>query len=80
MGSQKIDIRKLAPIGISNIDVYNNGEKLSGNDIPKNATKVKLRIGVFFDGTLNNGFNSEAVYIVSRNVKQKMPNIYVWHF
>jgi hypothetical protein len=62
MGTKRIDIRKPAQIGISNIDVSGTNKKLLVNTIPKNALKVKLRIGVFFDGTGNNGFNSDAVY------------------
>ena len=62
MSTKRIDIRRPAQIGIANIDVYGTGKKLSDNTIPKNALKVKLRIGVFFDGTGNNGFNSDAVY------------------
>lgn len=66
--SKKIDIRSIPKIGVSNIDVYGTSNKLLDDTIPKNAEKVKLRIGVFFDGTGNNGFNSDAVYY-----KQKRP-------
>ena len=54
MKIKRIDIRKLAQIGIANIDVYDTAKKLSDNTVLKNAAKVKLRIGVFFDGTGNN--------------------------
>ena len=62
MSTKRIDIRSIPKIGISNIDVYGTNKKLLDNTIPKDVEKVKLRIGVFFDGTGNNGFNSDAVY------------------
>ncbi len=49
---EKIDIRKLSKIGVSNIQQKASSE----------TEKVKLRIGVFFDGTGNNKFNSESMY------------------
>lgn len=49
---EKIDIRKLSKIGVSNIK-----QKASSK-----TEKVKLRIGVFFDGTGNNRYNSDQVY------------------
>lgn len=54
---KKIDIRNLGKIGIANIDIYNTAQK----DI-SNTEKVKLRIGVFFDGTGNNRYNSDSIY------------------
>ena len=63
MSIKRIDLQKPAQIGIANIDVYGTGKKISDNTIPKNAVKVKLRIGVFFDGTGNNGFNFYMVYL-----------------
>ena len=66
--NKKIDIRYLSKIGVANIDVYGTNKNILDNTIPKNAVKVKLRIGVFFDGTGNNGFNSDSVYY-----KQKRP-------
>ena len=63
MSTKRIDIRRPAQIGITNIDVYGTGKKFSDNNIPKNAAKVKLRIGVFFDGTGNTGFNFYMVYL-----------------
>jgi hypothetical protein len=62
MNTKRIDIRTIPKIGVSNIDVYGTNKKLLDNKIPKNAEKVKLRIGIFFDGTGNNRFNSDAVY------------------
>lgn len=62
MAKNKIGIRNIAQIGVADIDVYGTKRKLLDNTIPKNAEKVKLRIGVFFDGTGNNGYNSDAVY------------------
>lgn len=49
---EKIDIRKLSKIGVSNPK-----QKASSK-----TEKVKLRIGVFFDGTGNNSFNSDRAY------------------
>lgn len=69
---KKIDIRNLGKIGIANIDIYNTAQK----DI-SNTEKVKLRIGVFFDGTGNNRFNSDDVYYNSKynpNYKPKPDN------
>ena len=54
MSIKRIDIRKPAQIGIANIYFYGTRKQLLDNTIPKNAVKVKLRIGVFFDGTGNN--------------------------
>jgi hypothetical protein len=68
MAKNMIGIRNVAQIGVADIDVYGTKRKLLDNTIPKNAEKVKLRIGVFFDGTGNNGFNSDAVYY-----KQELP-------
>jgi hypothetical protein len=64
-----IGIRDIASIGIANIDVYHTNNQKNKDIIPKNAIKLKLRIGVFFDGTGNNGYNSDAVYY-----KHELPN------
>ena len=70
MSTKRIDIRKPAQIDITNIHVYGTSKKLLTNAMPKNAEKVKLRIGVFFDGTGNNSYNSDAVYY-----RQELPLI-----
>lgn len=55
-----IGIKNPADIGISDIDVYGTNEKKY--EAFERTEKVKLRIGVFFDGTGNNKFNSDSVY------------------
>jgi hypothetical protein len=63
-----IDIRNINSIGVADVDVYNtNKKKLEALKL-KNKVKVKIRVGVFFDGTGNNGFNSDAIYY-----KKKLP-------
>lgn len=54
-----IGIRGVSPVGIrgvSDVNVVGNKNKISQTE------KVKLRIGVFFDGTGNNRYNSDSVY------------------
>jgi hypothetical protein len=68
-----IGIRDIAQIGIADIDVYHTNNQKNKDIIPKNAIKLKLRIGVFFDGTGNNGYNSDAVYYKLDNFKNKLP-------
>ncbi|BAP29375.1 uncharacterized protein CHSO_0338 [Chryseobacterium sp. StRB126] len=53
---EKIDIKKPARIGVTNIN------ETEVKAILQETEKVKLRIGVFFDGTGNNRFNSDSVY------------------
>jgi hypothetical protein len=53
---KKIDIRRPGKIGVANI----NQDEVKKN--LQETEKVKLRIGVFFDGTGNNKFNSDSVY------------------
>jgi len=60
MKTGNIGIRNLADIGVSDIDVYGTDQKKYAAF--GNTEKVKLRIGVFFDGTGNNRFNSDDVY------------------
>ncbi len=62
MGKNNIANRNVSPIGVSNIDVYNTNKRKYENFAPKYAEKVRIRIGVFFDGTGNNSFNSDTVY------------------
>jgi|GEM_PF-352129 len=57
---KKIDIRNLANIGVADVDLYNTKQI-------KSSYKLKLRIGVFFDGTGNNRFNSDSVYYKYKN-------------
>ncbi|QHI36733.1 hypothetical protein IMCC3317_21030 [Kordia antarctica] len=57
-----IGIGNIASIGVADIDVYNADKRKLEVIKLKNATKVKIRVGVFFDGTGNNGFNSDAIY------------------
>jgi len=53
---KKIDIRRPGKIGVVNINQDEVKKVLQGSE------KVKLRIGVFFDGTGNNRYNSDQVY------------------
>jgi Uncharacterized alpha/beta hydrolase domain (DUF2235) len=62
MSKKNIDIRNVAKIGVADIDVYNTNKRKFDDFQPKYAEKVRIRIGVFFDGTGNNGYNSDAVY------------------
>lgn len=57
-----IGIGNIASIGVADIDVYNTDKRKLEAIKLKNTTKVKIRVGVFFDGTGNNGFNSDAIY------------------
>ena len=60
MKTGNIGIRNLVDIGVADIDVYGaDKRKLQSYS---RTEKVKLRIGVFFDGTGNNRYNSDAVY------------------
>lgn len=60
MKTGNIGIRSLADIGITDIDPY--GTDRRKYKAFERTEKVKLRIGVFFDGTGNNRFNSDQVY------------------
>jgi hypothetical protein len=62
MNKNNIGIRNIPKIGVADIDVYNTNKRKFDGLPPKNAEKVKLRVGVFFDGTGNNSYNSDAVY------------------
>jgi hypothetical protein len=79
MSKKRIDIRSIPKIGVADIDVYGTKRKLLDNTIPKNAEKVKLRIGVFFDGTGNNGFNSDAVYYMQKRPLESPNKLKVEH-
>lgn len=68
--SKKIDIRKIPQIGVTDIDVYNTNKRKFDDVIPKNAANARIRVGVFFDGTGNNGDNSDAIYYKH---KEKLP-------
>jgi len=61
-----IGIGNIASIGVADIDVYNTGKRKLEAIKLKNATKIKIRVGVFFDGTGNNGFNSDAIYYTKK--------------
>jgi hypothetical protein len=60
MKTGNIGIRNLADIGVADIDPYGT-DKRKYKAFEK-TEKVKLRIGVFFDGTGNNRYNSDSVY------------------
>ncbi|WP_374461536.1 phospholipase effector Tle1 domain-containing protein [Chryseobacterium taeanense] len=60
MKTGNIGIRNLADIGVADIDPYET-DKRKYKAFEK-TEKVKLRIGVFFDGTGNNRYNSDSVY------------------
>ncbi|WBV51109.1 phospholipase effector Tle1 domain-containing protein [Chryseobacterium gambrini] len=60
MKTGNIGIRNLADIGVEDIDVYGT-DKRKYKAFEK-TEKVKLRIGVFFDGTGNNKYNSDTKY------------------
>lgn len=60
MKTGNIGIRNLADIGVTDVDPYET-DKRKYNAFGR-TEKVKLRIGVFFDGTGNNRFNSDSVY------------------
>jgi Uncharacterized alpha/beta hydrolase domain (DUF2235) len=62
MSKNNIGISIVAPIGLADIDVYNTNKRKFDDFPPKYAEKVKIRIGVFFDGTGNNSYNSDVVY------------------
>ncbi|MDE5431832.1 phospholipase effector Tle1 domain-containing protein [Elizabethkingia meningoseptica] len=62
-----IGIRNIADIGVADIDVY--GTNRRKYNAYERTEKVKLRIGVFFDGTGNNRFNSDQVYYNSKYSK-----------
>ncbi|WP_298508215.1 DUF2235 domain-containing protein [uncultured Kordia sp.] len=61
-----INIRNPESIGIGDIDVYNTDKRKVAALQLKNKVKVKIRVGVFFDGTGNNGFNSDAIYYTKK--------------
>lgn len=67
MKTGNIGIRNLVDIGVGDIDVYGTDLRKK-NNLFAATEKVKIRIGVFFDGTGNNKFNSDAKYY-----KQKLP-------
>jgi len=60
MKTGNIGIRNIADIGVADIDVY--GADKNKYEAFKKIEEVKLRIGVFFDGTGNNRYNSDSVY------------------
>ncbi|WP_278351662.1 phospholipase effector Tle1 domain-containing protein [Chryseobacterium gleum] len=68
MKTGNIGIRNLADIGIADIDPYGTDKKKY--KAFEKTEKVKLRIGVFFDGTGNNRYNSDSVYY---NTKYSKP-------
>lgn len=68
MKTGNIGIKSPAYIGISDIDVY--GTNPRKYEAFERTEKVKLRIGVFFDGTGNNRFNSDSVYYNKRYHKE----------
>lgn len=72
MKTGNIGIRNLADIGVADIDVYGT-DRRKKNNLFVATEKVKLRIGVFFDGTGNNRFNSENGYYNSSYYKNKLP-------
>lgn len=57
---KKIDIRRPGKIGATNINLDEVKKTLQETE------KVKLRIGVFFDGTGNNRFNSDQLYYTEK--------------
>lgn len=60
MKTGNIGIRNLADIGVADVDPYGtNKRKYKAFE---KTEKVQLRIGVFFDGTGNNRYNSDTVY------------------
>nr|WP_314493136.1 DUF2235 domain-containing protein [uncultured Chryseobacterium sp.] len=74
MKTGNIGIKNIADIGVAGIDPY-------GTDNKKYAAftsseKVKLRIGVFFDGTGNNKFNSDDIYYNSKYNPNYKPKPY----
>jgi hypothetical protein len=60
MKTGNIGIRNLTDIGVADTDPYET-DKNKYKAFEK-TEKVKLRIGVFFDGTGNNRYNSDSVY------------------
>ncbi|MFA7449103.1 MAG: hypothetical protein WCY77_11755 [Weeksellaceae bacterium] len=62
MAANNIGIRHVPGIGVADIDVYDTNRRKYDKFPDKYAEKVKIRIGVFFDGTGNNSYNSDAVY------------------
>lgn len=70
MKIENIGIRNPADIGVSDIDVYGTDNKKY--EAFERTEKVKLRIGVFFDGTGNNKFNSDSVYY-NKRYNSKLP-------
>jgi hypothetical protein len=60
MKTGNIGIRNLASIGVADIDPYGTDKRKY--KAFERTEKVKLRIGVFFDGTGNNRYNSDAAY------------------
>lgn len=60
MKTGNIGIRDHADIGIADIDVYETDKRKY--KAFETTEKVKLRIGVFFDGTGNNRYNSDSIY------------------
>jgi hypothetical protein len=73
--NNRILIGKPIEIGISDIDVYHTDIKKQDALKLQNSTKVRLRIGVFFDGTGNNYFNSNAVYYRQTRPTETKKNI-----
>lgn len=68
MKTGNIGIRNIADIGVADIDIYGtNSKKYKAYE---RTEKIKLRIGVFFDGTGNNRFNSDSVYY-NYNIRPK---------
>ncbi|CDN74598.1 phospholipase effector Tle1 domain-containing protein [Elizabethkingia anophelis] len=68
MKTGNIGIRNIADIGVADIDIYGtNSKKYKAYE---RTEKIKLRIGVFFDGTGNNRFSSDSVYY-NYNIRPK---------